>query len=118
MLSGVEKKDYKYIWLVLIWFILAAGPGIEIANQPAFIGPFPTEYWWLVATWILSIITMVLLCYKTEFLKIEKLEEKVKKLELKKLVKAGEITQEEADERLKAIMSALYKDGGKEENKV
>jgi hypothetical protein len=67
MFSGIPVKERWWLWVALLWVILSLGPGLELANKPVFIGLFPLLYIWSFSFYIISLILIVILCYRMSF---------------------------------------------------
>lgn len=70
MLTGVPKNERWAIWMVFIWVFFSLGPGLLIANVPAFIGYFPVLFVWSLAFFVISVIITYILAYKISFLNV------------------------------------------------
>ncbi|MBZ4653953.1 MAG: hypothetical protein JG781_1292 [Peptococcaceae bacterium] len=70
MLSGVPKSERWWLWAFFLWIFFSLGPGLLLANKPAFIGYFPVLYVWSLAFWVISLILTYFLGYKLTFTNI------------------------------------------------
>lgn len=69
-LSGVQKKERWFIWALIVWILLAAGPRLLLASKPTFFGYFPALYVWSVVFWVVAIVLNIILSFKIDFVNV------------------------------------------------
>ena len=67
VLTGIPKQERWWLWAFFAWIFFSLGPGLMIANIPAFIGYFPVLFVWSLVFFGLSIILCYILAYKLSF---------------------------------------------------
>ncbi|MDR1798077.1 MAG: hypothetical protein LBR44_11725 [Clostridiales Family XIII bacterium] len=94
-MSGIPKKEKWILWVLLIWILMAGGPGLVLFSKPEFIGYFPELYIYCIVMWIIAIVIHLFFVFKIKFWRVDEQEKEIKQMEADQLAEILKKQEEE-----------------------